>query len=133
MFVLRSPVKVYDETSSICKRNLQLRLAALLSVFAGLAWGQVSPQLNPGIEPEAEKLYHRSSTALYRLSAYEMDVETTLVRPHGEPGEGFHILASIAARDPDRILISGSTPITGQTTVYSDGRPTLLWQESTNQ
>jgi TonB family protein len=120
---------VYYEASSICKRNLQLRLAALLSVFAGLAWGQV----NPRIEPEAEKLYHRSSTALYQLSAYEMDVETTLVRPHGEPGEGFHILASIAARDPDRILISGSTPFTGQTTVYSDGRTTLLWQESTNQ
>jgi len=106
-----------------------LRLAALLTVLAGLAWGQANPQ----IEPEAEKLYHRSSTALYHLSAYEMDVDTTLVRPHGEPGEGFHILASIAARDPDRILISGSTPFAGQTTVYSDGRTTLLWQESTNQ
>lgn len=63
-----------------------------------------------------------------------MDVETTLVKPHANPGdEGFHILATIAARDPDRILISGSTPFTGQTTVYSDGRTTLLWQESTNQ
>jgi TonB family protein len=111
-----------------------LRLAALVTVFAGLAWGQVNPQVNPRIEPEAEKLYHRSSTALYHLSAYEMDVETTLVKPHSNPGdEGFHILASIAARDPDRILISGSTPFTGQTTVYSDGRTTLLWQESTNQ
>jgi TonB family protein len=102
-------------------------------VFAGLASGQVNPPVNPKIEPEAEKLYHRSSTALYQLSAYEMDVDTTLVRPHGEPGEGFHILASIAARDPDRILISGSTPFSGQTTVFSDGRTTLLWQESTNQ
>jgi thiol-disulfide isomerase/thioredoxin len=120
---------VYYEANCICKRNLQLRLAALLTFFAGLTWGQV----NPRIEPEAEKLYHRSSTALYQLSAYEMDLETTLVRPHGELGEGFHILASIAARDPDRILISGSTPITGQTTVYSDGHSTLLWQESTNQ
>lgn len=124
---------MYYEASSICKRNLQLRLAALLTVFAGLAWGQVNPPVNPRIEPEAEKLYHRSSTALYQLSAYEMDVETTLVRPGGDPGEGFHILASIAARDPDRILISGSTPRTGQTTVYSDGHSTLLWQESTNQ
>jgi TonB family protein len=96
--------------------------------LAGLAWGQVNPQ----IEPEAEKLYRRASTALHQLPAYEMDVETTLARPRGEPG-GFHILASIAARQPDRILISGSTPFNGQTTVYSDGRTTLLWEEATNQ
>ena len=62
-----------------------------------------------------------------------MDVETTVAKPRGAPGEGFHILASIAARQPDRILISGSTPFDGQTTVYSDGRTSLLWQESTNQ
>jgi len=98
-------------------------------MLAGLTWGQGNPQ----IEPEAEKLYHRASTALYQLPAYEMDVETTLVKPHGEPGDGFHILAKVAARQPDQVLISGSTPFTGETTVYSDGRTTLLWQESTNQ
>jgi len=98
-------------------------------VLAGLAWGQVSPQ----IEPEAEKLYRRASVALHQLPAYEMDVETTLQKPGGEGGLGFHILATVAVRQPDKILISGSTPFTGQTTVYSDGHTSLLWQESTNQ
>jgi TonB family protein len=120
---------LYDEASSFCKEYLQLRLAALFAALAGLASGQVTPR----IEPDAEKLYHRSSTALYQLPAYEMDVETTLANLRGGSGEGFHILASIAARQPDQILVSGSTPYNGQTTVYSDGRTTLLWQESTNQ
>lgn len=62
-----------------------------------------------------------------------MDVETTLAKPHGEPGDGFHILARVAARQPDRVLISGSTPFAGETTIYSDGRTSLFWQESTNQ
>ena len=106
-----------------------MRLAVLLATLTGLAWGQTSPQ----IEPEAEKLYGRASVALHQLPAYEMDVETTLAKPHGEPGLGFHILATVAVRQPDRVLISGSTPFAGQTTVYSDGRTTLLWQESTNQ
>jgi TonB family protein len=106
-----------------------LRLAVLLATLAGLAWGQITPQ----IEPEAEKLYHRSSVALRQLPAYEMDVETTLTKPRGEPGLGFHILATVAVRQPDRVLISGSTPFSGQTTVYSDGHTSLLWQESTNQ
>jgi TonB family protein len=97
--------------------------------LAGVAWGQ----LNPQIEPEAEKLYRRASVALHQLPAYEMDVETTLAKPHGEPGLGFHILATVAVRQPDRVLISGSTPFAGQTTVYSDGRTSLFWQESTNQ
>jgi TonB family protein len=97
--------------------------------LAGFAWGQVNPQ----IEPEAEKLYRRASVALHQLPAYEMDVETTLAKPHGEPGLGFHILATVAVRQPDRVLISGSTPFAGQTTVYSDGQTSLLWQESTNQ
>jgi protein TonB len=103
-----------------------MRLAVLIATLTGLAWGQANPQ----IEPEAEKLYHRASTALYQLPAYEMEVETTLAKPHGE---GFHILAKVAARQPDQVLISGSTPFSGETTVYSDGRTTLLWQESTNQ
>jgi len=120
-------LQVYDEASSICKEALQLRVAALFALLTGLAWGQPSPR----IDPEAEGLYHRSSAALYQLPAYEMDVETTLANPHG--GEPFHILASVAARQPDRILISGRTPFHGQTTVYSDGSTTLLWQESTNQ
>jgi TonB family protein len=120
---------VYDQASSICKRSLQLRLAVLFTALTGLAWGQ----LNPQIEPEAEKLYRRASVALHQLPAYEMDVETTLQKPHGEPGLGFHILATVAVRQPDRVLISGSTPFAGQTTVYSDGRTSLLWQESTNQ
>ena len=94
-----------------------------------MAWGQ----LNPQIEPEAEKLYRRASIALQQLPAYEMDVETTLAKPHGEPGLGFHILATVAVRQPDRVLISGSTPFAGQTTVYSDGHTSLFWQESTNQ
>ncbi len=98
-------------------------------MLAGLAWGQV----NPLIEPEAEKLYRRASVALHQLPAYEMDVETTLQKPRGEGGLGFHILATVAVRQPDRILISGSTPFAGQTTVYSDGHTSLLWQESTNQ
>lgn len=106
-----------------------MRFVVLLTVLAGMAWGE----MNPVIEPQAEELYRRASTALYQLPAYEMDVETTLVKPHGDPGQGFHILASIAARQPDKVLISGSTPATGQTTVYSDGHTTLLWQESTNQ
>lgn len=97
--------------------------------MTGLAWGQITPQ----IEPEAEKLYRRASVALHQLPAYEMDVETTLQKPHGEPGLGFHILATVAVRQPDRVLISGSTPFAGQTTVYSDGQTSLLWQESTNQ
>lgn len=106
-----------------------MRLAALFATLAGLAWGQANPQ----IEPEAEKLYRQASVALHQLPAYEMDVETTLTKPHGEGGLGFHILATVAVRQPDRVLISGSTPVAGQTTVYSDGRTTLLWQESTNQ
>ena len=106
-----------------------MKLVALFATISGLAWGQVSPQ----IEPEAEKLYRRASIALHQLPAYEMDVETTLERPRGAPGEGFHLLASIAVKQPDRILISGSTPFDGQTTVYSDGHTSLLWQESTNQ
>jgi len=106
-----------------------LRLAAVFATLAGLAWGQANPQ----IEPEAEQLYRRASVALHQLPAYEMDVETTLTKPHGDPGLGFHILATVAVRQPDRVLISGSTPFAGQTTVYSDGRTSLLWQESTNQ
>ncbi len=89
--------------------------------------------MNPQIEPEAEKLYRRASVALHQLPAYEMDVETTIAKPHGEPGFGFHILATVAVRQPDKVLISGSTPFTGQTTVYSDGLTSLFWQESTNQ
>ena len=61
-----------------------------------------------------------------------MDVETILASPGGS-GDDFHILASIAARQPDRVLVSGTTPYHGRTTVYSDGRTSLLWQESTNQ
>ena len=106
-----------------------MRLAVFFAVLAGVAWGEVNPQ----IEPEAEKLYHRASTALHQLPAYEMDVETTLAKPHGEPGLGFHILATVAVRQPDKVLISGSTPFAGQTTVYSDGHTSLFWQESTNQ
>lgn len=106
-----------------------MRLAVLLTALTGLAWGQ----LNPQIEPEAEKLYRRASVALHQLPAYEMDVETTLAKPHGEPGLGFHILARVAVRQPDRVLISGSTPFAGQTTVYSDGHTSLFWQESSNQ
>lgn len=106
-----------------------MRFVVVFSALTGLAWGQINPQ----IDPEAEKLYRRASVALHQLPAYEMDVETTLARPHGEPGLGFHILARVAVRQPDRILISGSTPASGQTTVYSDGQTSLLWQESTNQ
>lgn len=106
-----------------------MRLVVLFAALAGLTWGQ----LNPQIEPEAEKLYRRASVALHQLPAYEMDVETTLSRPHGEPGFGFHILATVAVRQPDKVLISGSTPFAGQTTVYSDGHTSLFWQESTNQ
>ncbi len=106
-----------------------MKLAALLAAFAGMCWGQT----HPGIDPEAEKLYRRASVALHQLPAYEMDVETTLIKPRGVPGEGFHILAKIAARQPDHILISGSTPFFGESTVYSDGHSSLFWQESTNQ
>lgn len=98
-------------------------------MLAGLAFGGMTPQ----IEPEAEKLYRQASVALHQLPAYEMEVETVIARPHGEPGDGFHILAKVAARQPDQVLISGSTPFTGETTVYSDGRTSLFWQESTNQ
>jgi protein TonB len=97
--------------------------------MSALGWGG----LNAQIEPEAERLYRRASAALQQLQAYEMDVETTLARPHEDPGEGFHILAKVAVRQPDQVLISGSTPFAGETTVYSDGRTSLFWQESTNQ
>ncbi len=109
--------------------NFTIRLVAVFSTISGFAWGG----LNPPVDPEAEKLYRRASVALHQLPAYEMDVETTIARPHGEPGDDFHILAKLAARQPDQILISGSTPFSGETTVYSDGRTSLLWQESTNQ
>jgi len=106
-----------------------MRLAALLTVTAAMAWGG----MNPSIDPEAEKLYRRASVALHQLPAYEMEVETTLLKPHAEPGEGFHILAKVSARQPDQVLISGSTPFWGETTIYSDGHTSLFWQESTNQ
>ncbi len=106
-----------------------MRLAVLFTMLSALAWGG----LNPQIEPEAERLYHRASSALHQLPAYEMDVETVVARPHDEPGDGFHILAKLAVRQPDHILISGTTPFAGETTIYSDGRTSLLWEESTNQ
>jgi TonB family protein len=96
--------------------------------LAGIAWGQLNPQVDPG----AEALFRRASTAFQQLPAYEMDVETTLASPRDEAGFGFHILATVAVRQPDRVLISGSTPATGQTTVFSDGRTSLFWQESSN-
>ncbi len=85
-----------------------------------MAWAQVHPQ----VDPEAEALFRRASTALQQLPAYEIDVETT--------GVGFHVLATVAVRQPDRLLISGSTPATGQMTVFSDGRTSLFWQEASN-
>jgi protein TonB len=106
-----------------------MRSPLLFVALAGVAWGQINPQ----IDSDAEKLYRRAATALQQLPAYEMDVETTLQKPHGESGLGFHILATVAVRQPDQILISGSTPFAGQTTVYSDGRTSLFWQEATNQ
>src|SRR6185437_8468764 len=105
-----------------------MRSQLLFVALAGVAWGQVNPQL----DSDAEKLYRRAATALQQLPAYEMDVETTLQKP-GESGPGFHILATVAVRQPDQILISGSTPFAGQTTVYSDGHTSLFWQESSNQ
>ncbi len=111
-----------------------MRSPLLFLILAGVAFGQISPvapgQINQKIEPDAEKLYRRAATALQQLPAYEMDVETTLQKPHGESGLGFHILATVAVRQPDQILISGSTPFAGQTTVYSDGRTSLFWQET---
>lgn len=106
-----------------------MRSPLLFVALAGVAWGQ----LNPKIEPDAENLYRHAATALQQLPAYEMDVETTLQKPHSESALGFHILATVAVRQPDQILISGSTPFTGQTTVYSDGHTSLFWQESSNQ
>lgn len=106
-----------------------MRLVALFALLTGLALGGMTPQ----IEPEAEKLYRQASVALHQLPAYEMDVETVVARPHGEPGDGIHILAKVAVRQPDQVLISGSTPFTGETTVYSDGHTSLFWQENTNQ
>ncbi|HVW09772.1 MAG TPA: DUF2092 domain-containing protein, partial [Bryobacteraceae bacterium] len=105
-----------------------MRVAILIPVFAGIAWAQANPQINP----EAERLYQRASTALQQLPAYEMDVETTLASPKDDSGFGFHILATIAVRQPDRVLISGTTPATGQTTVFSDGQTSLFWQEASN-
>ncbi|HEY4087333.1 MAG TPA: TonB family protein [Bryobacteraceae bacterium] len=97
-----------------------MRFGVLFTVLAGIAWGQLHPQ----VDPEAEALFRRATTAFQQLPAYELDVETT--------GSGFHILATVAVRQPDRILISGSTPATGQTTVFSDGRTSLFWEESSN-
>ena len=105
-----------------------MRFGVLITVLAGIAWGQ----LNPQIDPEAEKLFLRATTAFQQLPAYEMDVETTLASPRDDAGFGFHILATVAVRQPARVLISGSTPGTGQTTVFSDGRTSLFWQESSN-
>jgi len=105
-----------------------LRIGLLFAALAAIAWGQ----LNPQVDPEAEKLFRRASTALQQLPAYEMDVETTLASPANDSGFGFHILATIAVRQPDRVLISGSTPATGQTTIFSDGNSSLFWQESSN-
>jgi hypothetical protein len=62
-----------------------------------------------------------------------MDVETTLARPGQGIDGGFHILVSVAARQPDHFLITGTSPFDGQTTVYSDGHTSLLWRESSNQ
>lgn len=105
-----------------------MRFVVLFTVSAGIVCGQ----LNPQIDPQAEMLFHRASTAFQQLPAYEMDVETTLASPRNEAGFGFHILATVAVHQPDRVLISGSTPGTGQTTVFSDGNTSLLWQESSN-
>lgn len=105
-----------------------MRTVVLVVVLAGVAWTQTNPQL----DPEAEKLYNRATTALRQLPAYEIDIETTLASPRDDAGFGFHILATIAVRQPDRVLISGSTPATGQTTVFSDGQTSLFWQESSN-
>jgi TonB family protein len=105
-----------------------MRIGLLFAALAGISWAQLSPQ----VDPEAQKLYLRATTALQQLPAYELDVETTLASPRDDAGFGFHILATVAVRQPDRVLISGSTPATGQTTIFSDGQTSLFWQESSN-
>ncbi len=107
-----------------------MRFALVMAVFSVSALGQSGDQL----DPEAAILYTRATTALRQLPAYQVEVETVLAKPHAEPGaDGFHVLAKLTVLQPDKVLVSGSTPFTGEMTVFSDGHSTLFWQESTNQ
>lgn len=104
-----------------------MRSLLLLTSLAGLALGQTVPD----IQPEAERLYQRATKALRNLPAYDLEVETTIAKPRG--GDPIHILAKVAVREPDHVLISGTAPFSGESVFFSDGRTILYWQESTNQ